>query len=298
MPYLGECPKSGQGKFDAWINRRVLQELRWFWDMSDDDIFEAVKRECKGCGRDKTELEYDIRHAIQTGRVYLAKAWDSEPVHLDSAPRACTETLATSKPKLVESIRDELLAKSDFKGWPTPGMSPLGALKRLFGDGLVCIGEQKWKFSTGRLSEHVFQMNERWLRHYQFIVPNPMSRRLGRTKAGKWSSKSLDNTGERVFFIVEFDFDQDRQEDQAKLIWALRKQQRLVMVVFSGRRSLHSWFDVRGMTEESIEDFCDLAVSVGADKAMKDKSQFTRIPGGVNKQTHKEQKLLYFNFDS
>jgi hypothetical protein len=47
MPYLGECPKSGEGKLDAWINRRVLQELRWFWNMSDEDIFEAVKRECR-----------------------------------------------------------------------------------------------------------------------------------------------------------------------------------------------------------------------------------------------------------
>ena len=66
-------------------------------------------------------------------------------------------------------------------------------------------------------------------------------------------------------------------------------------VVFSGNKSYHGWFDVREMEEEKAKEWFEYAIRLGADIMMYTLNQWTRIPGGINEKTGKEQKLIYFN---
>jgi hypothetical protein len=288
---LSDCPKSGTGKLDHWINQRVLQELHRFWDSPDDDIFQTVKRECRGCGRN---VDYEIRHSIATGRLFLARVngweWNGQKYEADTSPR----------PQRVEvdfELQRRLLKECAAPGLCTPTVGPLEALQRVFGQALVCAGVDQFNAKTAQLDGHVFRGNERWLRRYQFIVPNPMSKRYGRTKDGlRWSEKTLDNTGERRHVVVEFDGDLAfRFEEQWKLLWHLGQTRPLVMVVHSGNKSLHGWYQVHGLAEAEVWEFFRYAESIGADHEMWSVCQFTRIPGGVNRKTGREQKLMFFN---
>jgi hypothetical protein len=65
------------------------------------------------------------------------------------------------------------------------------------------------------------------------------------------------------------------------------------MVVSSGKKSLHGWFDVK---PEEQDSFWKLAIKMGADPAlMRNRSSFVRIPLG--RREGNLQKVLYFNPD-
>lgn len=90
---------------------------------------------------------------------------------------------------------------------------------------------------------------------------------------------SLDNTGPRHYLIVEFDW--GTLEGQGKLLTYLAEYAPLVCVIHSGSKSLHGWFDCRGVDDSQVKEFFELAVSVGADKRLWLRSQFVRLPGGT-----------------
>jgi hypothetical protein len=75
-------------------------------------------------------------------------------------------------------------------------------VRGLFGESLLCCGWSQWEFDTRTLEEWGEELQGK-----QFIVPNPMSARLGYTKDGKLSAHTLDNTQQpRLFLIGELDF--------------------------------------------------------------------------------------------
>jgi hypothetical protein len=51
-----------------------------------------------------------------------------------------------------------------------------------------------------------FQKVRERLHRFQFVVPSPMSSKLGLTQEGKESGRCLGNTGPRRFLVTEFDF--------------------------------------------------------------------------------------------
>jgi hypothetical protein len=155
---------------------------------------------------------------------------------------------------------------------------------------IICAGWTQQKFSTAPIEDfrkfHLF-------RQMQFIVPSPMSARLGRKKQDNaLSAHTLDNTGPRRFLICEFDT--GTADGQAALISHLAQSLPLALVVHSGGKSCHSWFFVEGRTEKDLRTFMHYAVSLGADKATWLKSQFVRIPGGL-RENGKRQVVHYFN---
>ena len=126
----------------------------------------------------------------------------------------------------------------------------------------------------------------------QFIVPSPMSKVVGITKAGKPSKHSIDNTGPRRFLVIEFDegtFDQ-----HAAVLAHLARYAPLVLAVHSGRKSLHGWFYVSGQPEATVEKFFSYAVSLGADPQLWTRSQFVRLPDG-RRDNGKRQEIVFFN---
>lgn len=171
------------------------------------------------------------------------------------------------------------------------------------GNPWLCIGRSDRNFYTER--------RELWrgkLEGRSLIVPSSMSSQRGRTRLGKLSFHSQANTGPRRFLVVEFD--RGTLDQQAALIWHLEKFATLTLVVFSGSKSLHSWFFCASQSEDSIRKFFDYAVSLGADPRMWTPSQFARLPdghrpdgktgealknAGIGNVPAARQALLYFN---
>src|SRR5262249_9075814 len=136
----------------------------------------------------------------------------------------------------------------------------------------------------------------RMLANLQFIVPNPMKGAFGTNQEGRKSIRCLDNVLERRFLVVEFD--DLGLADQLKLAWHLtqwKPEFRLRMIVFSGNKSYHSWFDVKRFDDPEIMGFMDYAIRIGADPATKTACQYVRIPGGINQKTGIRQSVIHFS---
>ena len=111
---------------------------------------------------------------------------------------------------------------------------------------------------------------------FQFIVPNAMSAKSGLTTDGRISSRCLANVGPVTYQVVEFD--QGTLDEQARVHLHLAQMVKLRLVVFSGSKSLHGWYDVRAMSGEMVNQFRCYVAALGADKATFTPCQLVRMP--------------------
>jgi hypothetical protein len=205
---------------------------------------------------------------------------------------------ATSKSPRWPRVNPELRAAVIAQG---PGLAELAEqspvrfdevstgeiIGRLFlPDDLLCCGWENNRFDTRPLSAW------RGLDRMRYIVPSPMRALRGKTQKGTLSAKSNDNAGPRKFLVTEFDT--GAIDEHAAFAWQLAKFAPLLMCVFSGGKSLHSWFNVENWTDHQQEKFFDYAMSLGADKAMWCVSQFTRMPDGTH-ASGARQTVHYFD---
>jgi hypothetical protein len=150
---------------------------------------------------------------------------------------------------------------------------PAWFLRAMLKGDLVCVGTGVSKFTTAQLVGIADQ-----LRLYEFVVPSAMSALVGKRKSdGELSAHTLDNTGPRQNIVVEFDDGATPDEQAARHIW-LSDYRKLRMVVFSGSKSLHGWYEAQGEAED--RKFMEEAVRLGADPKTWLKSQFVRLPNG------------------
>ena len=193
--------------------------------------------------------------AIQSAGIDLSDLWDSSPVR-------CVQGETDA-----EFFVDEL-----FPGNP-----------------LLCVAANKAQFETapresfrGRLAD------------LSLIVPSPMTALTGpRKKDRKESAHTLENTGPRHYLITEFD--SGTQDEQAALMGHLSAFAPLTLVVSSGGKSLHGWWDCRDIAEPVTAEFFRYAVSIGADPATWTPSQFVRMPQGWRPDKERRQEVYFFN---
>jgi hypothetical protein len=155
------------------------------------------------------------------------------------------------------------------------------------GDPLLCVGKSSHQFATRR--------RDRWrgrLTEAQLIVPSPMKARSGRTKDGKESEHTLDNTGPRRFLVIEQD--SGDADAQAAVLLHLAKRAPLALAVHSGSRSIHGWFMAAGQPDDRLHRFMRYAVTLGADRATWTRSQFVRMPDGTRDNGNR-QTVYFFN---
>jgi hypothetical protein len=181
------------------------------------------------------------------------------------------------------------------------------------GDPLLCAGKSRSLFATR--ARHVWCGR---LAEMALIVPNPMLAIRAKTKCGgKVSEHTLEATGRQVYQVIEFDFSLKNRNGTADSIWEplVRAWERdgitindacaalllhlatlmpLVLVVFSGGKSLHGWYRVWELTLEERFKFMRYAVSLGADPATWNRSQFVRMPDGL-RENGKRQGTYFFN---
>lgn len=152
---------------------------------------------------------------------------------------------------------------------------------------LLCCGRSNREFDT--------RSRDEWrgeLETLALIVPSPMTTPTGKTKEGRESKHSLDNTGLRRFLICEFDT--GATDEHAALLLHLGTFAPLVCVVHSGNKSLHGWFFVDGQPADNVERFFRYAVSLGTDRATWSRSQFVRMPDGM-RDDERRQTVFFVN---
>lgn len=156
-------------------------------------------------------------------------------------------------------------------------------------DHLLCLGLDKRTFATHPRDTFATVKLEKSC----LIVPSPMTTKYGRTQQGKRSEHTLSNTGPRRYLVTEFD--SGTKDEQAAIIQHLRGFAPLVMVLFSGGKSLHAWWRCKGADEGKLLRFFHYAVSLGADKKIWTRSQFVRLPQGWRRDKETLQQVYYFD---
>ena len=225
----------------------------------------------------------EVRRAISKAyETELAPSTAPKPKKEQWQPRK-TKT-GTTKPQMQKVDHYHLMEASPMK--IDDGLTAEVVLSYLFPDpdGLLCFGKSAFLFKTTQ------PRNVKDLTACQFIVPCYMTKKKGLTQDGKESEHCLDNCGDREYCVC--DFDEPASEEHASIIWYLAKFYKLVMVLSSGGKSLHSWFKV---SKEDEADFWKLAIRMGADPAMmRNRSSFVRMPFGT-RDNGKTQQVYYFN---
>jgi len=282
---LASCPHTGEG-VHPWLFR-VTRQLHWH--MGIEEMADLLESATANCGRVVTRRE--IMDAIRNS---IASAWTPAGKW---SPGVCS---TPRWPEVDQEKRKAVIASGlglvDLWEASTIRFDDSDAhteeiIDRLFpgSNPLLCCGLSKKVFDT--------KPREEWrgeLSTLQLIVPSAMSAITGRTKDGRESKHTEDNTGPRWELVVEFD--QGTIDEHAALLWHLADYAPLVCAVHSGGKSLQGWFFThQSQPLEKIEKFFRYAVSLGADPATWPRSQFVRMPDGL-RDNGKRQTVFYLNF--
>ena len=130
---------------------------------------------------------------------------------------------------------------------------------------------------------------------HELIVPNPMRKYKGINQNGNLSDRTRDNAGLRKYLVLDFDQPTMTHACMASVIKFFKEEIRpLVMVMFSGNKSLHAWFQAYD-DEYSNHQFFKTAVTLGADPALEKPEQPARTPNAIRVDTGRKQEVYWFN---
>lgn len=284
---ISSPPKHGDG-VHQWLFTAARQ-LHAHRD--EQEMIHLLEAAVQGCGRHVPHSE--IAAAVEDSR---SCAWQpngrqiitSKPVpkwpSLDGEKRKC----------IIESGIDlaDLWDKSPTICTLDSTDSEFFADMLFSGDPLLCVGRNMANFHTAPREEFRGKLSE-----LSLIVPSPMSALTGARKSdGKLSAHTLNNTGPRHYLVTEFD--SGTPDEQAALIWHLRDFAPLVVVLSSGGKSLHAWWNCKDVDNRTVARFFRYAVSLGADPATWTRSQFVRLPQGWRAEKKRRQEVYFFDHEA
>jgi hypothetical protein len=312
-----ECPASGDG-VHIWIFRVGLS-LRHYVD----DIREA----------EEIVRPHMTREESPPGEIYssLCNAYEAESDGFDHQRDGTPSDEYLRCPSLVKHIYDSWkgakTALQTLKEVSNPIPDITGILNRLYNDeDYVCVGNaiidqngKKWGYSSTTLKKKYLVQADDLGSHAQ-IVPNPMRKEWGLTQKGDPSERSQENAAiDRKYAVTDFDFtlegafgeiiqyvmDKEKlevhdaiHEITARLIIYLAKWNRnipLWMVLDTGNKSLHAWWDMDKMEYEDQLAWFYETVPLGTDSTIfKSNNQFVRMPWGTREITGVTQSVIYW----
>lgn len=268
-------PGSGHQK-KIWSQALNLQKE----GVSRREALIAMKNEWSGYYKDITPAIDRVTEKVYSGNLKKDTGKKSWP----EADKNEIEAVAEKTPYSLQELRKE----SPYPESKLGKISPGGLLQLLFPKGsLVCLGESVPSCSTKKLEEF-FCSNE----NLPFIVPRTMSEEFGVSLDGEISNRCNNNTGPERFVVIEFD---DMEENvQVSMIKHLSQFLPLVLVLHSGGKSFHAWFNGCDSSEERVLAFRRHAASLGADKAVFTMCQMVRMPNQCREENGNLQELHYF----
>jgi hypothetical protein len=153
-------------------------------------------------------------------------------------------------------------------------------------------------------------------KEFEWLVPSPMSKVTGYTKEGKpGSHRCRDNAGPRIYIPLDFDLSEinglgvsiEKWKGKGISIWDVQvaiiahlanegdPRQGPFMIVNTGGKSLHSWYQISETFPEAMAlDFLSRAISLGADKRAELPEQLFRFPGGTRKSEQGQPQTILF----
>jgi hypothetical protein len=201
--------------------------------------------------------------------------------------RSRTPGIAQAFPPPQPDLIDRCLATSDplCSGEPLAVTAPKALAQVFDPDDLICYGPDKFTGLVGKLADVAPVAGA-----MQFIIPNPLRGLAAPTRTPNkhtgetvHSPRAQSNILARRFLIVEFDNPEIAKVDQTRLARVLAGLTKLKMIVDSGGKSIHAWFDVRSLSESDVHLFFSHAHALGADRAMFSPSAWCRMPGGTRR---------------
>jgi len=240
----------------------------------------AMKNEWSGYHKDITPAIDRAGEKVYSGNLKKDTGKKSWP----EVDKNEIEAVAEKNPHSLQELRKE----SPYPESELGKISSWWLLQLLFPKGsLVCLGESVPSCSTKKLEEF-FCSNE----NLPFIVPRTMSEEFGVSLDGEISNRCNNNTGPERFVVIEFD---DMEENvQVSMIKHLSQFLPLVLVLHSGGKSFHAWFNGCDSSEERVLAFRRHAASLGADKAVFTMCQMVRMPNQCREENGNLQELHYF----
>ena len=231
----------------------------------------------------------EVEHAV-------ANAFDSSPIRRSHSrkvfiPKQMMTSAESLWPQTLQKLATEGACKDNVSKalreyqWPVDkmveessidpeGISSTGILSSLYKESdLLCSGT----FYTPKT-----RSLEDWIRvgmQGDLFCPNPMRVEQGINMNGNPSERCRDNVGRRKFNVYECDdtsLDFDAKASLIKCLWD-KTGANLRMVVHSGGKSLHAFFDA-SEDEEMNWQFMSLAVKYGGDPDMYRPEQQSRLP--------------------
>jgi hypothetical protein len=261
---------------------RVLHALR-----SERDIAAMLEAAVHDCGRVVTAREID--DAIRAAK---ACAWVPGQHSANQRPARSPAWPPLDRPKREAIIAQGRTLYDLWERSPVRFANDRPRTEEIIdalfpGNPWLCVGRNQSIFHTRRREDLRGQLAD-----LSFIVPSPMTARTGRTKEGKLSEHTLDNTGPRRFLVVEFDT--GTADEHAALLLHLAERAPLALANHSAGKSLHGWFYCGGQDEAGTHAFMRYAVSLGADDQLWVRSQFARMPDGT-RDNGRRQAVYFFH---
>ena len=265
------------GGFHGWQFHAAYRcKEMWF----DQELTFAVLRQCADdYGRDipDREIESCVNSVYDENRNHIRPDWMTKMPKRDDAK--------------INALPDKLLP-----GVSSVPQTPYECLSRLFGDNVrICVGKGAKDGEICYAGD--FKENDEALKRCQFVVPNPMKGKWGLTKEGRRSSRCQDNVLERWYYVCEFDGPPEFTTQ--KQINAIVELQRItgfkpVMVLSSGGKSLHVWYNVVDLKEQQIYKFRGVAGRYGGCHSTFNTVQFVRMPWGTRNNGN-TQEVIYWD---
>ncbi len=277
------CPDSGSG-VHRWLLSVGLAALRRAVDA--DEAEAAIIAAMTRPPNSRTE----VRDALHKAG---AVAFHGPPIHRSRWPKPAVGTTAERYAALgrqrgVVELAD-VWERSPVRLHDDAPLTET-IISRLFRpDELLCCARGVEHAETRRSREFAGRLHE-----FTHLVPSPMSAFTGLTQEGRKSCRCLANTGPRRFLVIEFDREASLHR-QAQLHFGLATHAPLVLVVFSGKKSLHGWYFVEGWPDAEAHKLHRLAVACGADAATWTPCQLVRMPDAQRPDTGQRQGVYTWN---
>ncbi|OGV48742.1 MAG: hypothetical protein A2X49_03980 [Lentisphaerae bacterium GWF2_52_8] len=261
------------------------------------EAFEKIRRAIPQGGRRVSDNE--IRQAV----CKAFKEHHGQAVSFKIPPKPKAAVTQDAFEKIVEKYKDaadelEVWERSPIRiDWTAGPRDAYELLSQLYRpDEYLFIGDTYGQ--TVRTVEEWLQ--NKTLADFPLIIPNPLTGQVGQTKDGKETRRGDNCVANFAFTVAEMD-SASRLDQIAFWVAMLDKGLPIGAIVDSGGKSLHAWIAVacvdRAEWESQVERklFEQYLIPMGCDRACRNESRLSRLPGHFRKEKGRWQRLLYLN---